>query len=113
MVQFIYLCDEFPQLHSTLASSRSEQVPNENCSLQSQHLYLSGSAYNSNPTKVMMRTEEEVKYLPKSKQKLLECVRVSLSSALRQAQVEEHLAILVQQYYINALKWVLGEEEEL
>jgi len=61
----------------------------------------------------VMRTEKEVKHLLESKQKLLACVWISLSSALPEVQVEEHPAILAQQYYINALKWVLGEEEEL
>lgn len=60
-----------------------------------------------------MRTESKIRHLLESKQKLLECVRVSLSSALPEEQVERHPAVLAQQCYINALKWVLGEQEEL
>lgn len=60
-----------------------------------------------------MRTEKEVKHLLESKQKLLECVRISLSSALPETEVEQHPAILTQQYCINTLKWVLREQEEL
>ncbi|MCI2425117.1 hypothetical protein LM599_03760 [Candidatus Acetothermia bacterium] len=54
-----------------------------------------------------MRTEEEVKNLLESKQKLLECVKISLSSALPEGQVEQHPSILAQQCYIRPLKWVL------
>jgi len=60
-----------------------------------------------------MRTEEEVKYLLKSKQELLECLRISLSSTLSKSEVDQHPAILAQQYYVRALKWMLREQQDL
>jgi hypothetical protein len=60
-----------------------------------------------------MRTEATVRTKLSEKKKLLRNVRESLSSDMEEKAVNEHPAVLAQEYYVRALEWVLEEIDVL
>jgi hypothetical protein len=60
-----------------------------------------------------VRTKAEIKTKLHEKQVLLSNMKESLSAELTETEVSTHPAVLAQQFFVNALTWVLEGEPEV